>query len=106
METHRNAPAIVLHGNAVIPVNNHGYSVTPPFESLIHTIIDEFVDEMVQPFGTRISDIHGRHFTYRIQTIQNLYVSRAIFTHTIYTRIGMTIFLYCSSSSPSKRTAP
>ena len=73
MHVHRNTAAVVGHGHGVaVLVERDGDGVGVAVEVLIHGVIDDLPDEMVQPLGVHAADVHGRAFADGFQAFENL----------------------------------
>jgi len=66
-----NAAAVIHDRNAVVRVNDDLYQVAEPCHGLVDAIIDDFIDEMVQPGDIDISDVHGRTFADGFQPLED-----------------------------------
>ena len=53
-----NAATIVADAQTTINVDLHLYTFAIAGESLIHTVVNQFIDQVVQPFRSCVADIH------------------------------------------------
>src|SRR5690606_8971891 len=68
----RNAAAVVEHADAAIREHRDVDRVAVPRESLIHRVIDNLVDEVVETSRTRRPDVHTRSLANRFEPFENL----------------------------------
>jgi hypothetical protein len=78
MEFNRNAPAVILDGTGAIGVDVDDYIVTITCEGLIDGIIQDLIDQMVQPIKAAVANIHIRSFTYRVNTAEDFYFAGVV----------------------------
>jgi hypothetical protein len=78
MHAHRNAPAVVLHGDARVDVDGHHDPRAEPRQRLVDGVVDHLEDEMVQPALPGISNVHTRALANRLQALENLDVLGAV----------------------------
>ena len=55
-----NAAAVVDYGDGVVDVDRDVYAISIASQSFVNRIVDNFVDEMMQPHLSRRSDVHRR----------------------------------------------
>jgi len=72
MMIHRDTPAVVHDGQAVIGVDDHRYRVAVAGLRLIHAVVHRLVKELVQAAKAGIPDVHGGPFPDRFKTLENL----------------------------------
>src|SRR3546814_20728371 len=70
----RDAPAIVPYGNGIVFMDRYENLVTMTCHGLVDGVIHHFIDQMMQPFGAYITDIHSRAFAHRLQAFKTLYI--------------------------------
>ena len=78
MHVHWNAPAVILHRDAVVRMDddiNHGAMAG---QCLIYGVVDGLIDQMVQPGDVRGADVHARALADRAQPFENLDVLRPV----------------------------
>jgi hypothetical protein len=86
MHLDRNAPTVVDHRNAVVLVNGNLDSRAKSRHSFIDGVVDNLVNEVVQPVGPGRPNVHRRTFPYRVEALENLDGSGVI-------RAQMNLFL-------------
>src|SRR5262249_57081194 len=55
----RDAAAVIAHAEAAVDVNANVDEVTEPGQRLVNAVGDQLVDEVVQPLGPRVTDVHA-----------------------------------------------
>jgi len=79
-------PAIISHRDTVIEMNDDIDAMTVSGQGFIDAVVNQFMDEMMEPFDSGISDIHGRPLSYRGQPLQDLDMFRRILVGTLVLR--------------------
>ncbi len=69
-EIDRDTPAIIIDRDRTVPVDDHQDPIAEPGKSLIHSIVHDLVDQVMQPPGIRTADVHGGTFPHRSQAFQ------------------------------------
>ena len=64
----RNTTTIIAYGNTVICVNDYADIVTEASQSFVDTVVDNFINQMMQATSRGTANIHCRSFTYCFQT--------------------------------------
>ena len=64
----RNTTTIIAYGNTVIFVDDYTNVVTIACQSFVDTVIDNFINQMMQTTSRGTTNIHCRSFTYCFQT--------------------------------------
>ena len=59
---HGNAAAVVLTGDGIVGVDGHLDGIAVPGQSLVHSVVDHLVDQVVQTAGAGGADVHARAF--------------------------------------------
>jgi len=72
MHLDRDAPTVVDHRNAVVLVNGDLDFRAKSRHSFINGVVDDLVNEVVQPVGPGRPDVHRRAFPYRVEALENL----------------------------------
>src|SRR5690554_853633 len=70
----RNASPIILYRNRIVFMDNHIDTITIASYCLVNRVVHHLINQVMQTFGTGITDIHGRPFTNSLQTLKYLYV--------------------------------
>ena len=71
MHSDRDTSAVVGHGCGAILLQGHGDAVTETGEVLIHGVVNDLIDEVVEAFGGDGADIHAGTDPDRFQPFQN-----------------------------------
>ena len=71
MNIHRNAAAIVAHGNAVVSVQNDGNPRTVASHGFVNGVVHHFVNKVVQATRVRGANVHGRALAHGREPFQN-----------------------------------
>ena len=64
----RNTTTIIAYGNTVISVDDYANVVTESSQSFVDTVIDNFINQMMQTTSRGTANIHCGSFTYCFQT--------------------------------------
>ena len=88
MHIHRNSPAIICYRTGTIFFQHHMDLTAVSCQMLIHCVINNLINQMIQSFSRDTSDIHTRTFADCFQSFQNRYAPRII------------SFLFCHGSFP------
>ena len=94
MHLHRDAPAVVPHRAGAIRLQSHPYLVAVSRQVLVHGIVHNLVNQMVEPLGAHPADVHARALADCLQALQHRDAG------------GVILFLCCirhSNSSESYR---
>ena len=59
MDVDGNAAAVVGHAEAAVVVDFHVDVVAKAGQGFIDAVVDQFVDEMMQPLGAGVADVHA-----------------------------------------------
>ncbi len=78
MKVHRDAAAVVRHGDAVVQMNQHFDLGTVTRDGLVDTVVHQFKNQMVQAIAAGAANIHGGPFSHRIKTFENLDVGGVV----------------------------
>ena len=71
VHTHRNTTTVIFHGCGAVGFQCHLYRITISGQMLVHRVINDLVDQMIQSLGGDTADIHSGSFSYRFQTFQD-----------------------------------
>ena len=71
VHTHGNTTTVIFHGCGAVGFQCHLYRITISGQMLVHRVINDLVDQMIQSLGGDAADIHSGSFSYRFQTFQN-----------------------------------
>jgi hypothetical protein len=75
---HRDAPAVVFHGDAVIGVDLDLDFVAMPGHGLVDGVVHHLVDQVVQALQAGVADVHGRPLPHRLQALEDLDLFRTV----------------------------
>ena len=75
----RYAASVVCHGYAAVFVDRDIDSIAEACERFVYRVVHNFVDKMVQPSGSLVSDIHPRPFSYGLEPFKHVYVFCGVF---------------------------
>jgi hypothetical protein len=64
------AAPVVLDLDGIVGVNDHRYAIGKTGERFIDGVVDDFVDEVMQPSLGRRADVHAWAFPNRLETLQ------------------------------------
>ena len=99
---HRNAAAVVAHGDGFIGMDGDGNIAAVAGQRFIDRVIDDFEDHVVQAGAViGVADIHARALTHGIKTFQYLdarRVVRVVLTHA-FTPEGPWSWVICPCST-------
>lgn len=73
-----NAASVVHHGDAAVDVDRHLDGFAEPGHVFVDAVIDDFVDEVMQPVHAGAADIHGRPLPDGIEPFENFDLIRAV----------------------------
>ena len=71
VHSHGNTTSVIFHGCGAVGFQCHLYRITISGQMLVHRVINDLVDQMIQSLGGDTADIHSGSFSYRFQTFQN-----------------------------------
>ncbi len=72
VDVHRDAAPVVVHGDAVILVDDDVDPVAGAGQRLVDRVVDDFVDQVVQRLDVGAADVHARPAAHRLQAFQDL----------------------------------
>ena len=68
---HGNSPSVVLHRGRTVRLQSHINGIAFPRQMLVHGIVHDLVDQMVEPFSGDAADVHARTFPDGLQPLQD-----------------------------------
>ena len=71
MHTYRNTPPVIRHRCRTVRLKRHADRRAESCQMLVHRIIHDLIDQMVQPFRGNAADIHAGSYTNRLKTLQH-----------------------------------
>ena len=78
VRVNRNAAAVVGNGNGTVGIHTDFDTVGKTGDCLVHRVVQNFGNQMVQRRSIRATDVHARTGADRLQTFQNLNILRRI----------------------------
>ena len=83
MDAHGEAAAVVLDGDGAVGVQRDHDVVAEARQRLVHGVVDDFIDEMMQSALIRGADVHARTAANGLQTLEDLNLTFVIVVFTI-----------------------
>ena len=71
MHSHRDPSSVVVHGGRAVRLQGHADPVAYAGQMLVHRIVHDLIDQMVQSLRGNASDIHARPFPDRFKAFQH-----------------------------------
>src|SRR5204863_2041367 len=71
VHVHRNAAPVVAHGAAAVGLDGDGDLVAVAGQRLVHRVVHDFVDQVVQAAHADIADVHGGPLAHRLETFED-----------------------------------
>src|SRR5579863_6884089 len=89
----RDAAPVILDGDGAIRVNNHAHAVGITCHHLVYTVVNNFIDQVMQAALVGRANIHTGTHPHRFQTFKNLYILLTIIAVAvaIYSPVPTTI---------------
>ena len=78
VDAHRDTPAVIGDHRRAVRFQNHLNIMTISRQMLVHGIIHNLINQMIQSLGRHTSYVHSRTFTDGLQPFQNRYTVRII----------------------------
>jgi hypothetical protein len=78
----RDPAAVVDDGHRIVDVQRDVDLVAETRERLVDRVVDDLIDEMVQPWRAGRPDVHGRTLPDSLQPFEDLDLVRAVVVHT------------------------
>ena len=72
VHAHRDAAAVVDHGDRVVDVDEDLDVFAEPGQGLVDGVVHDFVNEVVEAFRTGAADVHGGPLADRLQALEDL----------------------------------
>jgi hypothetical protein len=72
MEVYRDPTAVVFDRDGVVFVDDDVDGVAVPAHGLIYRVVDYFVDQVVEPPGTHVANVHGGAHPYVFNALKGL----------------------------------
>ena len=79
MDVHRDAAPVIRHAHGAIGGNAQINSVAVTGERLVHCVIQQFLDQVMQSINAGAANVHARSHPDGFQAFENLNVVRSIF---------------------------
>jgi hypothetical protein len=71
--------AVIDHGYAVIDVNDNVDVLAKTGHGLVHAVVHDLVDKVVQAHAARAADVHGGALAHGLKAFEHLYAVSSIF---------------------------
>ena len=68
----RNPSAVVDHGDRIVDMDGDVDLIAEARQRLVYRVVDDFVDEVVKPWCTSGTDVHGGPLPHRLETLEDL----------------------------------
>src|SRR5262249_28672232 len=78
VDVDRNAAAVVADGAGTVGVQDDFDVVAEPGQRLVDGVVNRLVNEVVQPVGTRVADVHRRPLADGLEALEDLDVAGGI----------------------------
>ena len=78
VHVHRDAAAIIVHRDRAIGIERHLNVIAKPSERLIHGVVYDLIDTVMQSAHARIANVHRRALAHGIHTAKHLDRSRIV----------------------------
>ena len=88
MNAGRNTAAVIHDRDAVVDVDRHLDRLTESRHMLIDTVVDDFIDEVMEAVHTGAADVHRRPLSHGVQAFQYFDLIRAV---TVRFRRGLSV---------------
>jgi hypothetical protein len=75
---HGNAAAVVPHRAGPVGVQDDLDAVAVARQRLVNGVVHDLVDEVVEPIGPGVADVHGRPLAHGLEALEDLDVARGI----------------------------
>jgi hypothetical protein len=79
VHTGRNTTTVILDGNGIVLVDIYGDVGAEAGHGFVDTVIYDLIYQVMQTSFAYISDVHGRSFSYRLKSFQDLDTAGRIF---------------------------
>ncbi len=86
MHPHRDAAPVIYHRSGSVRLQHHPDCIAYPRQMLIHRIVHDFINQMVQPLRGHAADIHPRPLPHSLQPLQHRNAGGIIIPNTHTTR--------------------
>ena len=71
VHSHGNTTSVIFYGGGTVRLQSYFYRIAVSGQMLVHRVIYDLVDQVVQTLGGDTADIHSGSLSYRFQTFQN-----------------------------------
>ena len=68
---HRNAAAVIDHGDRVVDVDDHVNLLAVAGQRLVHRVVHHLIDQVMQAHFAGRADVHGRTQAHRLQAFED-----------------------------------
>jgi hypothetical protein len=84
----RDAATVINNRNTVVDMDDDLDVLAEPCERFVDTVVNKFIDKMMESRTSCAADIHGRTFPYGLKAFQHLYAVCGIF-HPLLAKKGI-----------------
>ena len=85
LNIHRNSTTIINNSNRVVRINGHINGIAVSCQCLIHCIIYDLINQMMESAGRCAANIHTWALSYRLKSFQNLnLICSVLLSHVLY----------------------
>ena len=71
MHSHRNASSVIVHGGGAVRLQRHADLIAHTCQMLIHRIVYNLINQMIESLRGNASDIHARSLADRLKSLQH-----------------------------------
>lgn len=93
----RDAGPVICDGHAAILMQDDLDMCGPPGEGLVDRVVDDLIQQVVQPVGTGAADVHGRALADAVDALKDLNLLSSV----RLIRRGVCVFGHRTSGVPS-----
>ncbi len=90
MHARGDAATVVDDRHAAVDMNRDFDGVAEPGHVFVHAVVDDFIDEVMQPVDSGAADVHRRPLPHGVEAFENFDLIRAV---TIGFRFGGRVLL-------------
>jgi hypothetical protein len=72
MDIHGNTPAVIFNRTAPVCLDPYDDRIARPGHGLVDGVVQDLIDQMMEPIDPTIADIHLRPFADRVQATEDL----------------------------------
>ena len=85
LDIYRNSTSIINYGNGIVRINGHINGIAVSCQRLIHCVIYDLINQMMESAGRCAANIHTWALSYRLKSFQNLnLICSVLLSHVLY----------------------